>query len=168
MRVSYAPCLNHVMLQITNYTRSQVSRWQLWPVERRPRDFCGLENAQSLCTFRWFEKSAYVHPTVQKRTRFPLWWGARWRSQYGVHICFINNTDFFNSTEVVFDAMPPCGTSCNQVNFWRNHNDTKRKNQHLVDAFFETQMLLKRREHCKAFLSAHWWTSKWGTWEKTL
>ena len=81
---------------------------------------------------RWFEKSADVCPIVQNGSRSPQWCGARWRMQGTVRKCFVN------STEVVFAAIPPCSTieiTCNQVNFLRNHNGTKSKNELLGDAF---------------------------------
>ena len=53
---------------------------------------------------KWFEKSADVGPIVRNGSRSPQWCGARWRTQDTVHKCFVN------STEVVFAAMPPCGT----------------------------------------------------------
>ena len=81
---------------------------------------------------RWFEKSADVCPMVRNGSRSPQWCGARWRRQDTVHKCFVN------STEVVFAAVPPCGTievTCNQVNFLRNHDGTNSENELLGNAF---------------------------------
>ena len=80
---------------------------------------------------RWFEKSADVCPHVRNGSRSPEWWAARWCRQGTVRKCFVG------STEVVFAAIPPCSTidvTCNQVNFLRNHIDTKSKNELLGNA----------------------------------
>ena len=103
---------------------------------------------------KWFEKSADVGPIVRNGTWSPQWCGAQWRRQDTVHECFVN------STEVVFAAIPPCSTievTCNQVNFLRNHDGTKSENELLGNAFlFGVNVVDMNREHCKAFLSAHW------------
>ena len=81
---------------------------------------------------RRFEKSTDVGPIVRNGSMFPQWCGARWRRQDTVHKSIVN------STEVVFAAVPPCGTieiSCNQVNLLRNHDGTKSENELLGDAF---------------------------------
>ena len=81
---------------------------------------------------RWFENSADVCPIVWNGSESPQLFGAPWRRQDAVHKCFVN------STEVVSAASTPRCTievTCNQVNFLRNHNGTKSKNELLGDAF---------------------------------
>ena len=81
---------------------------------------------------RWFEESTDVCPVVRNGSGSPQRCGARWRWQDTVQECFVN------STEVVFAAVPPCGTieiTCYQVNFLRNHDGTKSEDELLGDAF---------------------------------
>ena len=81
---------------------------------------------------RRFEKSRDVGPSVPNGFMSPQWCGAWWRRQDTVHKCFVN------STELVFAAMPPCGTigvTCNQVNFLRNHDGTKSEAELLASLF---------------------------------
>ena len=67
---------------------------------------------------------------------------------------------FINSTEVVFAAVPPCGTieiTCNQVNFLRNHDGTESEDELLGNAFlFGIDVANMKRQHRKVFLPAHW------------
>ena len=47
--------------------------------------------------------------------------------------------------------------TCNQVNFLRNHDGTKSKNELLGNAFpFDVNVANKKREHCKVLLPSHW------------
>ena len=91
----------------------------------------------------------------------PQWCGAVWRRQDTVQKCFLN------STEVVFAVVSPSGAieiTCNQVNFLRDHNGTKGLNEHLGDRFLlGVDVADMQRQHCKVLLSAHWWTTKYGT-----
>ena len=81
---------------------------------------------------RQFEKSTDVAPIVRNGSRSPQWWVAQRRRQDAVHKCF------FNSTEVVFAKMPPCGTievTCNRVNFLKNQDGTESEDELLGNAF---------------------------------
>ena len=101
---------------------------------------------------RRFEKSTDVGPIVRNGSRSPQWCGARWRRQDTVHKSFVN------STEVVFAAVPPCGTievTCNQVNFLRNHDSTESEDELLGNDFlFGIDVADMKRQHCKVFLPA--------------
>ena len=103
---------------------------------------------------QWFEKSADVCPIVGNGSKSPQWCAARWRRQGTVRKCSVN------STEVVFASIPPCSTievTCNQVNFSRNHNGSKSKNELLGDAFLlGVNVADMKREHCNVLLPAHW------------
>ena len=110
---------------------------------------------------RWFEKSADVCPIVRNGTWSSQWCGARWRGQDTVQKCFVNGT------EVVFAAVPPCGTievTCNQVNFLRNHDGSESEDELLGNAFpFGIDVADMKKQHRKVFLPAHWRTPKYGT-----
>ena len=66
-------------------------------------------------------------------------------------------SSFVNSIEVVFAAVPPCGSfevTCNQVNFLRNHNGTKSDKELLGDVFLLcVDVADMYREHCKVLLA---------------